>query len=107
MKELPTAKDYIHLSSIGDLQNCKKFAGEAKEYLLGMYNDKKIEGVGLRIIKNIKMKDEYFIFHDLSEITNKKYPYIFLAIQHPEIENEEISKWVEDKGFDLLPEVRF
>jgi hypothetical protein len=107
MTELTTAKDYIHISSIGNLQDCKKFAGEAKKYLLEMYNKKKLHGIGLRIIKNIEMKNGYFIYHDLSEITKDKYPYIFLAVQHPEVEDMDISKWIEDRGFKLLPEVRF
>ncbi|MDC7232907.1 MAG: hypothetical protein PQJ58_06720 [Spirochaetales bacterium] len=63
------------------------------------YNNKSILGLGMRIIKSEDMKDEYFIFHDLSGLTNGRYPYVYLSVQHSETENNKISRWIIDNGF--------
>lgn len=91
--------EYVHINSVGNLLESKKQAREVIPYFKEKYGKNDILGWETIIVRDEEMIDEYYILSNVKEITQNTYPYLFLAIQHKEIENKEITEWIKSNGF--------
>lgn len=99
IKEKPEALEYIHKDSLGDIKTMREISDDIKSKLTKFYNEGRIEGIQFLFVKNKEKLDASYILKDLAVVTSDTYPFIYLAVQHFENEDLEISSWLENAGF--------
>lgn len=98
-KEKPNALEYIHKDSLGDIKTMREISNGIKSKLTEFYNEGRIEGVEFLFVKNKEKLDANYVLKDLSTVTSDTYPFIYIAVQHFESEDLEISNWLENSSF--------
>jgi hypothetical protein len=90
------AHEYVHPDSVGNLTMCRKTIQNSKEKLNQLYDDKKIRGYQLLLIKNKIDVEEKLIERKFAGVTLGKYPFVYSLIQPVENSNVNFDSIMED-----------
>lgn len=75
------AIEYIHLPSIGSMEECRRVQKYIGPFVLALDAENKLDGYRVSVVKN----DEDFNYHVLPdvcrEITSGRYPYLYVSLQ--------------------------
>ncbi|MDF1548733.1 MAG: hypothetical protein P1P88_12995 [Bacteroidales bacterium] len=99
MQQLTLSKEYVHPASAGNIEKCRRIATMIKQKLSESFANKEIEGWETLIIKNEEDLDAYFILTNPCKVAGNKFPFLFLAVQHYQTENLNITKLINENGF--------
>lgn len=80
-KERISALEYIQLTSVGDLEKCRRGSDIVYEWLKKEYEDKRVEGCQVYVIKNTVDIENKLLLIQYKKITNDIFPFLYVAIQ--------------------------
>ncbi len=94
------ADEYIHKPSIGSIEACRSEHELIKRLLDAIYERGDIKGYQSLIIKSQSEAVGNWILSDFNRITNRRFPFLFLAIEYKE-KRENLDEIVK-RGYEPL-----
>ena len=75
------AIEFIHQPSIGNLETAREFQRVFKHHVLALDEKGLLEGYRLSVVKNEEDFEYHVLPSSVKDITNKRYPYLYLSLQ--------------------------